>query len=58
MGVINEMDIVGYSIGDEIIHTKCANHDELQDLTEDQLLTRDEIEGNFDASCRKRVSKS
>jgi hypothetical protein len=62
MGMIKSEEIVGYWTGhqnSELACTDCVTDAELSDITEEQIITRDEIENDdamfFCNSCDKRL---
>jgi hypothetical protein len=59
MGIIKDEDIVGYRLGEQIVHPQCATPDELNELEEDMLITEHEIEKDDDLwfcdRCRKQM---
>jgi hypothetical protein len=62
MGMIKSEEIVAYWTGhqnSQIACTDCITHAELSDITEEQIITRDEIENDdamfFCNSCDKRL---
>ena len=65
MGVVRQEDIVAYRVdpanrqGEELICSDCAKDEESENLKEDAIVTRDEVENSDDLyfcdRCKKRI---
>jgi hypothetical protein len=60
MGRIQNEDIVAYEIGSEVICAECVGAENLENLTEDQVITENEIDESseiiFCDRCKKQVA--
>lgn len=60
MGIIKYEDIRGYRTDSGIVCCECVGDERLKDITEDEVVTENEVEGGFDDlwfcdDCKKRL---
>lgn len=57
--IANDDQILGYFIGEECVHRKCTDRDEIADLTTDEILFEDDLRSGdtrfFCDRCKEEI---